>query len=288
MTTPHVQYANPLAVHKDLEMTAEDFRRVTKMIYEKAGIVLDSSKQEMAYSRLSKRLRLHGMKTFSEYLNKLESQPKAREWESFVNSLTTNLTEFFREAHHFDILSDYAKAQNRPLRIWCCAASHGEEPYSIGITLIEALGQSMANKCYVLATDIDTEALSKADSGIYPISQVNKLPPDIAKKYFLKGSGERSSLARVKHDLFPMIHFSQLNLHDKDWGLREKFDVIFCRNIMIYFNHDGQRKILKGFTRLISPQGMLITGHSENFTYIFDGFKLEGKTVYSLAKEYHD
>ncbi len=273
-----------ISIQKDLVMTAEDFRRITAMIYARAGIVLDHSKQEMAYSRLSKRLRLHGITNFSDYLNKLDSQPKAREWESFVNALTTNLTEFFRESHHFDILADFAKQLKRPLKIWCCAASYGEEPYSIGITLIEALGQTLANQCTVLATDIDTEALSKADAGIYQMTQVNRLPTEIGKKYFLKGSGERSGLARIKYEMFPMIHFKQLNLHDADWRLTDKFDVIFCRNIMIYFDTNGQREILKKFVNVLDKDGLLITGHSENFTYIFDGFKLMGKTVYKHAK----
>lgn len=277
--------ADSPSVLRDLVMTNEDFSRVCKMIYERAGIVLDGKKQEMVYGRISKRLRLHGMTAFTPYLDRLASQPNAREWESFVNALTTNLTAFFREAHHFPLLSKHVAGRTTPVRIWCAAASTGEEPYSIAMTLVEALGPSLAAQCKIIATDIDTEALSKASAGIYPIKQVTDIGDERAKRFFLKGSMDNSGFARVKPELISMIEFRHMNLNSPNWDIKGKFDAIFCRNIMIYFDRVSQARILKGFSPVLEDDGLLITGHSENFTYLESDFKLRGQTIYTLNKK---
>lgn len=274
---------NP-SILRDLDMTNEDFVRVCKMIYERAGIVLDGNKKEMVYGRVSKRLRLHGMTAFTPYLDKLSSQPNAREWESFVNALTTNLTAFFRESHHFPLLAKHVAGRNAPVRIWCAAASTGEEPYSIAMTLIEALGSTLASQCKIIATDIDTEALSKASAGIYPIKQVTDIGDERAKRFFLKGGLDNSGFARVKPELISMVEFRHMNLNAPNWDIKGKFDAIFCRNIMIYFDRVSQARILKGFSPLLNDDGLLITGHSENFTYLESDFKLRGQTIYTLNK----
>lgn len=277
--------AESTSVLRDLVMTNEDFSRVCKMIYDRAGIVLDGKKQEMVYGRISKRLRLHGMTAFTPYLDKLAAQPNAREWESFVNALTTNLTAFFREAHHFPLLAKHIAGRTTPVKIWCAAASTGEEPYSIAMTLMETLGPSLAAQCKIIATDIDTEALGKASAGIYPIKQVTDIGEERAKRFFLKGSMDNSGFARVKPELISMVEFRHMNLNSPGWDIKGKFDAIFCRNIMIYFDRVSQARILKGFSPLLEDDGLLITGHSENFTYLESDFKLRGQTIYTLNKK---
>ncbi len=270
------------AFGRDLILTDADFRRICQLIYDRAGIVLADNKREMVYSRLAKRLRLHGMSHFGEYLDRLARQPGAREWEAFTNALTTNLTAFFREAHHFPLLAAHVAGRREPVRVWCAAASTGEEPYSIAMTLSEALGPHLASQSRVIATDIDSDALGKARTGVYPLKQVLEMGEERARQFFLRGSGERVGLARVRQELMSMVEFRQLNLHDAQWAISGPFDVIFCRNIMIYFDKPSQAKILKHFVSYLKPDGLLITGHSENFTYISDDFVLRGQTVYTL------
>ncbi|SDS01829.1 CheR family methyltransferase [Pseudomonas oryzae] len=267
---------------RDLVMNDADFHRICQLIYDRAGIVLADNKREMVYSRLAKRLRMHGMSHFGEYLDRLARQPGAREWEAFTNALTTNLTAFFREAHHFPLLAAHVAGRREPVRVWCAAASTGEEPYSIAMTLIEALGPQLASQSRVIATDIDTDALSKARTGVYPLKQVLEMGEERAHRFFLRGSGERVGLARVRQELMNMVEFRQLNLHDAKWNISGPFDAIFCRNIMIYFDKPSQAKILKHFVPYLKPDGLLITGHSENFSYISDDFVLRGQTVYTL------
>lgn len=267
---------------RDLVLTDADFSRICQLIYQRAGIVLASNKREMVYSRLAKRLRLHGISHFGDYLGRLERQPAAREWEAFTNALTTNLTAFFREAHHFPLLAEHVAGRREAVRVWCAAASTGEEPYSIAMTLTEALG-SQASQAEVVATDIDSDALAKARVGVYPLKQVMELGEERVKRFFLKGSGQHVGLARVRPELARMVDFRQLNLHAPRWDISGQFDAIFCRNIMIYFDKASQAQILKRFVPYLKPDGLLITGHSENFSYISDEFKLRGHTVYTLA-----
>ncbi|MOA03376.1 Chemotaxis protein methyltransferase [compost metagenome] len=172
--------------------------------------------------------------------------------------------------------------RREPVRVWCAAASTGEEPYSIAMTLSEALGPQLASQSRIIATDIDSDALSKARTGVYPLKQVLEMGEERARQFFLRGSGERIGLARVRQELMSMVEFRQLNLHDAQWAISGPFDVIFCRNIMIYFDKPSQAKILKHFVSYLKPDGLLITGHSENFTYISDDFVLRGQTVYTL------
>jgi len=164
------QWSSGSQIERDLVLTDADFKRIRELIYQRAGIVLAEHKREMVYSRLAKRLRHHGLTRFSDYLSRLESKPDAREWEAFTNALTTNLTAFFRESHHFPLLAEHIKHKTDPVSIWCAAASTGEEPYSLGMTLLETLG-SRASQSRVVATDIDTEALTKARAGVYPLEQ---------------------------------------------------------------------------------------------------------------------
>ncbi|MCG6656207.1 protein-glutamate O-methyltransferase CheR [Halomonas campisalis] len=277
------QWSGAGQMERDLILTDEDFRQIRQLIYQRAGIVLAEHKREMVYSRLAKRLRHHGLTRFSDYLARLARQPEAREWEAFTNALTTNLTAFFREAHHFPLLAAHVRERREPVRIWSAAASTGEEPYSIAMTLLEALG-SRATNAKVVATDIDTEALERARAGIYPVEQVHKLDQVRVKRFFHKGRGRHEGLARVRPEVASLVEFKALNLLAPSWPIQGPFDAIFCRNIMIYFDKETQAKILERFAPLLKPDGLLFAGHSENFSYISKVFKLRGQTVYTLAE----
>ncbi|MGC3874977.1 CheR family methyltransferase [Halomonas sp. GXIMD04776] len=263
-------------------MTDADFERVRKLIYQRAGIVLAEHKREMVYSRLARRLRQHHLTRFADYLARLENKSDSQEWESFTNALTTNLTAFFREAHHFPLLASHVAKRSGPIRIWCAAASTGEEPYSIAMQLSETLG-SRAKDARILATDIDTDALAKAREAVYPIDQVAKLDEARRKQFFLRGSGARSGQARIRPEIAAMVEFKPLNLLAPKWPIEGPFDAIFCRNVMIYFDKVTQSKILEGFVPFLKSDGLLFAGHSENFSFISQAFRLRGQTVYELA-----
>lgn len=271
---------------KEFEFTRGDFERVRALIYRQAGISLADSKQEMVYSRLARRLRATGLASFAAYLDDLEAGRLPDEWESFTNALTTNLTSFFREAHHFPLLAEHAlKAKSLhggPLTIWCSASSTGEEPYSIAMTLCEAFN-TLTPPVSIVATDIDTNVLATAAAGVYPIERVEKLEPERLRRFFLKGKGAQQGLARVRPELRQLISFRQLNLLADGWDLKGPFDAIFCRNVMIYFDKATQRKILARFVPLMKQDALLFAGHSENFLYVSDALRLRGKTVYELS-----
>ena len=266
----------------DFLLTDTDFSRIRLLIHQRAGIYLSGQKRQMVYSRLSRRLRELGMREFSAYLGFLEADPRSHEWELFTNALTTNLTAFFREAHHFPLLAEHVRQCPQPVTVWCSAASTGEEPYSIAMTLIETLG-SRASACSVVATDIDTQVLAKAVDGIFTLEQAGKLSPDRLKRFFLKGSGAHAGKVRIRPEVAAMVKFSQLNLLDPKWPLKGLFDAIFCRNVMIYFDKPTQEKILQRFVPLMKPNALLFAGHSENFTFAQQALRLRGQTVYGLA-----
>jgi len=269
---------------REYKFTVQDFERVKKMIYNRAGISLSSSKQNMVYSRLVKRLRANGYSSFKEYLDSLES-PNSHEWEAFTNALTTNLTAFFREQHHFPILEQHAEKRrnNGKIHLWCSASSTGEEPYSMAMSMVQAFN-TLTPPVHILATDLDTHVLAKAKAGIYPIEKLDKLPKEKLRKFFFRGKGIHAGYAMVRPELRDMITFRQLNLLDNNWPIRGPFDAIFCRNVMIYFDKQTQYKILKKFVPLLAPNGLLFAGHSESFQHAADLFKLREKTVYELAK----
>ncbi len=266
---------------REFEFTPHDFARVRKLIYQQAGISLSDAKSDMVYSRLGRRLRLLDLTSFNVYLDQLEQTNDPEEWEAFVNALTTNLTSFFREEHHFPILADHLLTLKKPIRIWCSAASTGEEPYTIAMTACQVFG-TMTPPIEIIATDIDTNVLATAARGVYPIERIAKLPADVVKQYFQRGVGAQEGSVRVRNELKALIEFKQLNLLADHWALKESFDVIFCRNVMIYFDKPTQTKILSRFATLMKPHALLFAGHSENFTYISNVFKLRGKTVYAL------
>jgi chemotaxis protein methyltransferase CheR len=269
---------------REFAFTTTDFERVRKLIYEHAGISLSPTKQDMVYSRLARRLRETRLKSFGEYLALLERGNKL-EWEKFVNSLTTNLTSFYREPHHFPILAEHLKRlQGRPqIKIWCSAASTGEEPYSIAMTVVEAFN-SFNTPVSIIASDLDTNVLATAAKGSYGADRVDKVSPERLNRFFVKSSNAGEDMYTVRPELRRLISFQRLNLLEPNWSVRGPLDVLFCRNVMIYFDKPTQYKILKRFAPLMSENGLLFAGHSESFLHAADLFHSQGKTVYELAR----
>jgi chemotaxis protein methyltransferase CheR len=263
---------------REFEFHPRDFAKVRALIYDRAGISLHEGKQAMVYSRLSRRLRETGHSSFEVYLRDLESGAQPQEWQEFVNCLTTNLTNFFREEHHFHALTEWLQQRgNQATRIWCAASSTGEEPYSLAMVCAETMGLHAPVK--ILATDIDTNVLATASRGVYE-AQARGLSPGRLRSYFLKGKGSNDGSIRIKPELARMIEFKPFNLMSTSWSLGEPFDIVFCRNVMIYFDAATQRKVLERIHGVMKPKGKLFVGHSENFTESRDLFLLRGKTIY--------
>jgi chemotaxis protein methyltransferase CheR len=268
---------------REFAFSRKDFEEVRKMIYDHAGIALSDAKEDMVYSRLARRLRATGKRSFQEYLALIRAG-HAEEWEAFVNSLTTNLTDFFREMHHFHILRDFLKTRrDRPITIWSSASSTGEEPYSIAMTAVETLG-GFGAPVEVLASDLDTNVLKKGADGIYPVDRLKKLSESQQRQFFFKGTGDKAGMAKVKPELQAMVKFFRLNLLDGVWPIKQPVDAIFCRNVMIYFDKPTQYAILKKMKPLLKPDGLLFVGHSEALYHATDLFHLRGQTVYEHAE----
>lgn len=269
----------PVMQGREFVWTDADFSRVQALIYQRAGINLHDGKHAMVYSRLSRRLRETGYTSFRDYLSWLETHD-GPEWQEFVNALTTNLTAFFREQHHFEIFAAHLKSRpaGSPWKVWCNAASTGEEPYSIVMTAFETLGNNAPFK--LTASDIDSKVLASAAQGVYRLDNLKGLTQDRLQRFFMRGKDSNAGLIRVKPELRKAIEFLSVNLIRDDWPFKEPFDVVFCRNVMIYFDAPTQRKVLERIHRVLKPGGMLFVGHAENFSESRDLFTLRGKTVY--------
>lgn len=258
-------------------LSDSDFQTVRRLIEAYAGIKLSAHKRNMVYNRLLRRLRASGVDGFGEYLQLVQAADSP-EREAFVNALTTNLTAFFREPHHFELLAQRAQAHGRgngPLRVWSSACSTGEEAWSIAMVLREqgCNGQ-------VLGTDIDTDVLQTAHTGVYRHERVATLPQERLRKHFMRGAGANEGLVSIRSELRPMVRFAQLNLQSPVWPAQERYDVIFCRNVVIYFDRDTQKRLLARFADLLVPGGVLMVGHSESFPAAHPGFRSCGRTAY--------
>lgn len=257
-----------------------DFALACRLIGQYAGIRLSPHKRYMVYNRLVRRLRARGMTDFGEYLQLVQADVTG-ERAAFVNALTTNLTSFFREPHHFEMLAERAKLhsrERRPLRVWSCACSTGEEPWSMAMALREA-----GCDAQVLASDIDTDALGTAAAGVYPAERVAGLPVQRLHAHFLRGTGANEGWVTIRPQLRGMVKFTPLNLQSAHWPAMEPFDVIFCRNVAIYFDRDAQKKLLDRFARMLRPRGLLAVGHAESFPATSRAFRSCGRTAYEYV-----
>jgi len=282
-------YANPSKLGcREFAFTAADFRQISKLIFERAGISLSAYQAEMVYNRLSRRLRVLGLSSFAAYLELL-TQGDQQEWNAFVSALTTHMTSFFREQHHFPILADHlAKRHSHgTVRLWSCAASTGEEPYSMAITAAETF-DTLTPPVTILATDVDSRVLAEAEEGIYPADRVSHLPARVLKRYFEWGSGKNRGSVRIRPELRRLITFQKLNLIDRVWPFAQPFDAIFCRNVMIYFDRLTQREVLSRSRSHLKPDGLYFAGHSENLSYAEELFSPCGQTVYRRQSDDED
>lgn len=266
-----------------------DFRRVCALIHRRAGISLGAHKRDMVYSRLARRVRGGGYRRFADYLDALETHGDDEAWQDFINALTTNLTSFFREAYHFDALAAQLREQaahatpQSPLRIWCAAASTGEEPWSLAITACEAF-DSLDPPVRILATDIDTQVLDTAERGIYALERIAELSDARKRRFFQRGSGPHAGQCRVMPALRGLVEFRPLNLLDRDYRIGGGLSAIFCRNVMIYFDKPTQYAVLERMVPLLAPEGRLYAGHSESFHHANDLILPCGRTVFRARR----
>lgn len=272
-------------MEKQYVLGDNEFNEIRKIVYERTGINLTDAKREMVYSRLAKRLRQLKLDGFREYCS-LIKQENSNEIGDFINSITTNLTSFFREKHHFDYLRDTlvpeiideGRARNI-IRVWSAGCSTGEEPYSLAITLREALKRYPGWTAKILATDLDSEVVAKGKSGIYGADRVSGLSSQLLKDWFDKGKDDNEGFVRVKPMLREMIMFKQLNLMG-EWPVKPDIDIIFCRNVVIYFDKPTQEKLFDRFANKLRECGHLFIGHSESLYKVSERFELLGHTIY--------
>jgi chemotaxis protein methyltransferase CheR len=266
---------------REFSFSQSDFENVRKRLYKKSGIRLADGKDSMVYSRLARRLRSLKIGSVSEYLKYLEAN--SSEEQAFINALTTNLTSFFREKQHFPALREYLEKHPGKKRIWCAASSTGEEPYSIAMTVAETFG-SFSTPIEIIASDIDSEVLEKARHGIYTQNNVSELSQDQLKEFFHRGKGSNQGLARAVPELRKMVSFRKINLTHAKWDISPTVDIIFCRNVMIYFDKATQIKILSQMVELMPADGLYVAGHSETFASAAHLIKPLGKTLYRPVK----
>lgn len=278
-----IQSATRLDQHS---LNDKQFKFICRLVYEATGIVLDDRKREMVYRRLMRRTRDLKIASFGEYCALLESGCDD-ELPKFINSITTNLTSFFREKHHFEYLEntfipEHLKqfSHSKKLRIWSAACSTGEEPYSLAITLMEAMGSLLSIwDAKILATDLDTDVLNHGIKGIYKTERIKDIDNSHKKKWFKKGSGDNSDLVKIHPKLADLITFKQLNLLDP-WPAKGPFDVIMCRNVLIYFDRETQNSLIDRYFDLLRPGGLLILGHSESITKDESPLEVKGRTIF--------
>jgi len=270
---------------KEFKYEQSDYQRVASHLYRIAGIHLGDTRKEMVYSRLTRELRRLGLESVRDYLDYLDHAGQ-HEWTRFVNILTTNLTSFFREPHHFRILTErILPVAQQPVSIWSCGCASGEEAYSIAMACHEYYRQAQA-PVSILATDINTTMLQGAERGIYERASVEELELERLRSYFWDGDGANSGFVKVKDLLRRTIQFRMLNLMQPEWTIDGQFDAIFCRNVMIYFDKNTQYQILKRFVPLLrQPHGLLFAGHSEAFFNAKDLFTPMGATTYRVADQ---
>ncbi|WP_024890261.1 CheR family methyltransferase [Luteimonas huabeiensis] len=285
MPAPPAPHAT--AGRREFPFHDRDFRRVCELIRRHAGIALGPAKRDMVYGRLSRRLRALGVDSFRAYLDRIEHGDDDDELQAFVNALTTNLTAFFREPHHFERLREELRARAgapapQPLPLWSCAASTGEEPYSMAIAACEAFG-SLAPPVRILATDIDTQVLAAAAQGVYPLERVAGLEPALLRRYFLRGAGPQAGRCRIRPELRALVEFRPLNLLAPRYDAPHGIVALFCRNVMIYFDKPTQRGILARLVPHLAEDGLLYTGHSENYLHAGDLIRPCGRTLYRRA-----
>jgi chemotaxis protein methyltransferase CheR len=258
------------------------FEKIRDTVYRHSGISLADSKKTLVSSRLGKRIRTLGLEGFKDYCEYLRADESGQELILLIDAISTNVTHFFREAKHFEVLAAalrerYAKGQRR-FRIWCAASSTGEEPYSLAITVRENLGEDVDVR--ILATDISTSVLATAQQGVYEQKHVEKMDGEMLRRWFMRGSGKADGTFRVRPELSEMVRFGRLNLAEQVWPIKGPLDMIFCRNVMIYFENDLRARLVNKFYLLLAKDGLLFTGLSESLAKMAGDFTKIQPSVY--------
>ncbi|MBA6337111.1 MULTISPECIES: protein-glutamate O-methyltransferase CheR [unclassified Colwellia] len=275
---------------KAFQLSGDNFDYLCQFVYDTAGIVLNASKKEMVYRRLTRIIRERKLPSFTAYCNLLKADTE-KEQDYFINAITTNLTSFFREQHHFDYMTQdelpkllgNRLSHDKRLRIWSSASSTGEEPYSIAITVLEAMKSQLSQwDVKILATDIDSNVLAVAKEGTYDERRIEDVPRKFKEKYFTKGIGINESKVKVGKQLQALITFKKLNLLH-EWPMKGPFDIIFCRNVIIYFDKKTQQELFARYYEMLAPGGLLILGHSENLGQYQQHFESVGRTIFRKA-----
>jgi chemotaxis protein methyltransferase CheR len=285
---PRKEFSKPPPPSREFTFTDDDFHAISRLVYSKTGIVLKDHKSDMVYSRLARRLRALGLKSFADYRHLIGDPDGEGELGFLVNAVTTNLTHFFREIHHFKHLAEvplrqfsanYKKGKGKHLRIWSAGCSSGAEPYSIAMTMRRSLPSLSSLDAKILASDLDTSMLDNGRSGTYPIDMLEKIPERFASKFIKVGKGSADGTFDVSPSLKEMITFNQLNLLNA-WPMKGLFDAIFCRNVMIYFDNPTKEKLVERFAKYLKPHGYLYVGHSESVNKIETWYEPQGQTIY--------
>ena len=270
---------------REFAFSDRDFRFLVELANKKTGIVLNEQKRDMVYSRISRRLRALGLTDFSQYCELLKTSEGDAELGNLVNAITTNLTHFFREKHHFEhlhkqVLMPLQALGSRRLRIWSAGCSSGMEPYSIAMTVRHALRNVDSWDVRILATDIDTNMLATGARGEYVLDEYDNIPPAMREQVVCR---TRESTMQMLDALKALIAFKHLNLLEA-WPIRGPFDAIFCRNVVIYFDKPTQAVLFNRMAELLEVGGWLYIGHSENLTHVTDRFELVGRTIYRKVR----
>lgn len=270
---------------REFEYTWDDFNFLRRISNQHSGILVPDDKFDMFYSRLSKRVRLLGFTRFKQYCDYLQNH--SEEFTEFINAVTTNLTSFFRENHHFEFVAKTLLPEllrtnktQRQIKVWSAGCSTGEEPYSLAMTLLENVPDGWDIK--ILATDLDTNVLATAAEGVYAADRVSSISEERLKRWFQKGNGAHVNKVRAKPQLRQIIHFRQLNLM-QDWPMKGSFDFIFCRNVLIYFDRETKARLARRYGESLKDGGHLFIGHSESLHQLDTPFKLVGNTIYKKA-----
>ena len=273
------------SARQGFEFTDQDFSRLRELVYQHTGIRMADNRRDLIYGRLSRRLRALGLHSFGAYCRLIEDG-HGDELEAFTNAVTTNLTAFFREAHHFDYLADTLipdllkrNRDSRRIRLWSAGCSTGEEPYTLAMMLRENIPDIHNWDVRILATDLDSEVLAKAAAGIYEQQNIQRVLGDRLQRWFRKGTGIHKGKAKVLSELQELIAFRKLNLMES-WPMKGPFDVIFCRNVLIYFDKPTQKKLFERFAGILVQEGHLFIGHSESPMDLTDRFTLIGQSIY--------
>lgn len=269
-------------------MTAAELAAYQKLLFAQTGIVLQDNKQALVEARVSLRLRALGMSSYREYLELLRQDRSGEELVQLIDAVSTNVTHFFREDEHFaflgKVVDHWTKAGKDRLRIWSAACSTGEEPYSIAMTLDAAIGRRRCDT-KILATDISTRVLAEAQAGVYPEARLSTVPEARRRSCFRRVNADGQSMYEVNQELRSLVMFRRLNFKAMPYPIRGQFDVIFCRNAMIYFDRPQRERMVGEFARLLKPGGFLLVGHAETLIGMSDRFRVIRPSIYERLKD---